>query len=286
MKTWLFVPGHEPRKLRKALESSADVVIADWEDAVPTSKKEEARAVVRDVLSTVPSRPRVTLRINDTRSDHYSEDVLALKGLPLSAVVVPKVSEPAEVQVVAELGLPIIAIIESAMGIENAFDIAKAHPLVERLVLGTMDLMADIGGQWEPDGPVLQYPRSRMLFAGRAAGLAGSIDGVYPLLGDLDGLYREAVTARKLGFTGKLIIHPRQIDVVHRVFTPTEEEIAEAKETIIAFDEAVAAGRSAIRIGERFIDPPMVIWAQNVLRRAGKDASAPPASYDREQGLD
>ena len=268
MKTWLFVPGHESDKLHNALKSHADVVIVDWEDAVPESKKEEARAVVRATLPSVPSRPRLTLRINGTTTDHYIEDIFALEGLALSGIVVPKVADPAELQPLAELGLPIIAIIESALGVERAFEIAKAHPLLERLVLGTMDLMADMGSQWEPDGPALQYIRSRLLIAGRAAGLAGSIDGVYPLLGDLDGLHREAVTARKLGFTGKLVIHPRQIDVVHRVFMPTPEEVAKAKQTIAAFDQAVAAGRSAIRIGERFIDPPIVIWAQNVLRRA------------------
>lgn len=283
MKTWLFVPGHESDKLHKALRSRADVVIVDWEDAVPANKKGEARSVVRATLGSVPSCPRLVLRINSPKTDYYAEDIAAREGLPISAIMLAKVVEPAELQHLAGLGLPIIPVIESALGIENAFEIAKAHPLVERLVLGTMDLMADMGAQWEPDGPALQYIRSRLLIAGRAAGLAGSIDGVYPLLGDLDGLHQEAMTARKLGFEGKLVIHPRQIDVVCQVFTPTPEEISEAKQTIAAFDEAVAAGRSAIRIGERFIDPPIVIWAQNILRLAGEEVGASNALQDRKQ---
>jgi len=269
MKTWLFVPGNEPEKARKALASSADVVIVDWEDAVADSQKEQARAVTRACLTNAPARPRVVLRVNSLRSVEYARDIAALGDLPVSGIMLAKVAGPEEVQRLATLGRPVIPLIESALAIENAYPIARAHPLVERLALGTMDLMADLGSQWEPDGPSFQYLRSRVLVAGRAAGLAGAIDGVYPLLGDLDGLHREATTARKLGFSGKLLIHPRQIEVVHRVFSPTPEEIEDAKRTIATFGEAIAAGRSAITIGERFVDPPMVLWAQNILRMAG-----------------
>ena len=272
MKTWLFVPGNESEMVRKALASSADVVIVDWEDAVAGSQKEHTREVTHASLANAPSRPRAILRINSFKSAEYANDIAALGDLPVSAIMLAKVSAPEEVQQLANLGHPVIPLIESALGIENAYQIAKAHPLVERLVLGTMDLMADLGAQWEPDGLSFQHLRSRVLIAGRAAGLAGSIDGVYPLLGDLDGLHREAMTARKLGFVGKLVIHPRQIEVVRRVFSPTPEEIEDAKQTIAAFGEAVAAGRSAIRIGERLVDPPMVLWAQNILRMAGVEA--------------
>jgi citrate lyase subunit beta / citryl-CoA lyase len=271
MKTWLFVPGNETEKLQKALKSNADVVIVCWEDAVAPNQKDTARRVTRDVLTTIEPYPRVVLRVNSYPTDAYSRDIEALDALPISAVMLAKVSEPGEVLELGELGYPIIPLIESAMAIENAFQIAKAHPMVERLVLGTMDLMADLGAQWEPDGPSLHYLRSRILVAGQAAGLAGSIDGVYPLLNDLSGLHQEATTARKMGFAGKLLIHPRQIEVVHQVFSPTPDEIEEALNTIATFDESVAAGRSAIRIGERMVDPPMVIWAQNVLRLAGLD---------------
>jgi citrate lyase subunit beta/citryl-CoA lyase len=272
LKTWLFVPGNESDKLTKALNSSADVVIIDWEDAVTPNQKENARQVTRNILSTVESHSRVVLRVNKYATEEYIQDIEALDDLPISAVMMAKVSEPGEILELAEMGYPVIPLIESAFAIENAYQIAKAHPMVERLVLGTMDLMANLGAQWEPDGPSLHYLRSRILVAGQAAGLAGSIDGVYPLLNDLSGLHQEATTARKMGFAGKLLIHPRQIDVVHQVFSPTQEEIEEALRTIATFDEAVAAGRSAIRIGERMVDPPMVIWAQNVLRLSGLDA--------------
>jgi citrate lyase subunit beta / citryl-CoA lyase len=269
MKTWLFVPGNEPEKINKAFASLADVVILDWEDAVAPSRKVEARLVTHSALVNTHSHPRVVLRINNFKSNEYAKDIEALDDMPVTGIMLAKVSGPEDLQHLITLGRPIIPLIESALGIENAFQIAKAHPLVERLVLGTMDLMADLRAQWEPDGPSLPYIRSRVLIAGQAAGLAGSIDGVYPLLNDLDGLHAEAMTARKLGFTGKLLIHPRQIEVVHQVFSPSAEEIEEARQTIATFDEAVAAGRSAIRIGERMVDPPMIIWAQNILRLAG-----------------
>lgn len=272
MKSWLFVPGNETEKLPKALNSNADVVIIDWEDAVAPNRKAAARQATHEILAATEPRPRVVLRVNSFPTAAYAEDIQALDDLPIAAVMIAKVSEPGEVLEIAEMGYPVIPLIESALAIENAYQIAKAHPMVERLVLGTMDLMADLGAQWEPDGPSLHYLRSRLLVAGQAAGLAGSIDGVYPLLNDMSGLHQEATTARKMGFAGKLVIHPRQIDIVHQVFSPTPEEVEEALLTINTFDEAVAAGRSAIRIGERMIDPPMVIWAQNVLRMAGTDA--------------
>ena len=273
MKTWLFVPGNEPDKMRKALASAADVVIFDWEDAVAPNRKEDARRITHEVLCTARPSHRLVLRINSFLSREYQRDIEALDDLPISGVVLPKVSDAQDVLDLALAGRIVIPIIESAIGVENAFRIAKAHPNVERLILGTMDLMADMRAQWEPDGLSFQYFRSRLLVAGQAAGLGGSIDGVYPLLNDLDGLHQEALTARKMGFAGKLVIHPRQIEVVHQVFSPTAEEIEEAQQTIAVFDEAVAAGRSAIKIGERFVDPPMIIWAQNVLRLAGLDAS-------------
>lgn len=267
MKTWLFVPGNEPERIGKALASSADVVIVDWEDAVADSQKEAAREITRASLHRFPAHARVVLRINRSGTDDCARDVAALDGLPVSALVLAKVSGPDEVRQVAALGRPVIPLIESALALENAFQIALAHPRVERLLLGTMDLMADLKAQWEPDGVSFQYARARLLVAGQAAGLAGAIDGVYPLLGDPEGLHREAVTARKMGFAGKMVIHPGQIEMVHRVFSPTPEEIEEARKTITAFGEAVASGRSAIKIGNRFVDPPMVIWAQNLLRR-------------------
>lgn len=268
MKTWLFVPGHNEHMLQKALDSDADVVIVDWEDAVPPSKKEEAREVVRETLTTMPSKPRLVLRINGVNTVYYARDLTALEGLPITGIVMPKVGTPAEVLDLVHLGIPLLPTLETALGIENAFLIAQAHPLVERLLMGAMDLIGDLGAQWYTDAVGVLYPRMRMLIAGRAANLKGSIDSVYPRLGDLEGLREETITALRMGYEGKLIIHPEQIPVVRDVFTPTAEEIAQARETIEAFDKGLIEGKSAIRIGDRFVDPPMVLWAHNVLRRA------------------
>lgn len=270
MKTWLFVPAHNAHMLNKALNSHADVVIVDWEDAVPECEKPSARSTAREILTTVTSRPRLTLRINGVHTPYYAEDIAALQGLSVTGIMLPKVNGPEDLRELAKLGIPLFPTLESALSIENAFLIAKGHPLVERLILGAMDLIADIGAQWQPDGVAIQYARARILIASRAAGIKGPIDAVYPRLGDLEGLRAEATTALMLGYEGKLLIHPEQIDIVHEVFTPTSEDIERAKQTIAIFNEALITGRSAIRIDERFIDPPMILWARNILRRAGE----------------
>ena len=272
VRTWLFVPGHEPHKLRKALTAGADVIIADWEDAVPASEKHEARRITREILEAKPPKnpPRVVVRVNSPKLDAYLEDREVLEGLSISGVLVPKVESSDEVRKAAELGLPLIPMIESAAGLERALEIAQASPLVERLVFGSLDFLTDIRGRWTPGGEAIIYARSRIVSTSRAAGVKGPIDGVYPHLGDLDGLQKEARLARVLGFAGKTLIHPKQIEVVRREFAPTPEEVREAKEILGAYRKAIALGRSALQLKNgRFVDPPVVAWAEQILEEIG-----------------
>lgn len=271
MRTWLFVPGHESRKVQKALTSDADAVIIDWEDAVPAGQKEAARAATAEVLATVHSRPRLVIRVNSPRSGLCESDLTVLADLPAAAVMLPKVDDPADVRAVASLGLPIIPMIESAVGLERAYEIAACHPQVERLAFGSLDFLADIAARWTIEGEALLYARSRIVIAGRAAQRDGPIDGVYPRLHDLDGLRREAQLARSLGFAGKQLIHPEQIAVVEEVFSPTAEEIEQARAILKAYQEALAANRAATTAGTTFIDPPVVRRAEQVLRQAGEE---------------
>jgi len=273
VRAWLFVPGHEPRKLRKALTIGPDVIIADWEDAVPASEKHEARRITREILEGKPPKnpPRVVVRVNSPKLEAYLEDREALEGLPISGVLVPKVESSDEVRETAELGLPVIPMIESAAGLEGALGIAQAHPLVERLVFGSLDFLTDIKGRWTPSGEALVYARSRIVSVSRAACVKGPIDGVYPHLEDMDGLQKEARIARVLGFVGKTLIHPKQIEVVRKEFVPTPEEVREAKEILEAYRKAIALGQSALRLESgRFVDPPVVTWAMQILKESGE----------------
>lgn len=184
--------------------------------------------------------------------------------------MVPKTEDPAEVEAVASAGMPIIPLIESAIGVEQAFALAQAHPLVERLALGPLDFLADIGARWTPQGEALSYARTRLVVAARAAGLDGMIDGVYPHLTDLEGLRQEAALARTLRCAGKLLLHPRQIEVVHEVFQPTREEIEQARLIVRAAQEATLSKQVAIQVEGLFIDPPVVRRAYQTLQALGE----------------
>jgi citrate lyase subunit beta/citryl-CoA lyase len=266
MRTWLFVPGHDARKIQKALRSDADVVIVDWEDAVPPERKLEARNLTGAILARESPRPRCVVRVNGRHDPSFADDITALDGLPISGVLLPKAGNPADVTDLAgAVGQPIIPMLESALGVESAFAIAKAHPHVERLVFASLDFLADLGVQWAPQDPLSQHARARVAIAGRAAGLAGPIDTVYPQLNDDDGLRRDASAARSHGFVGKLLLHPSQIAIVREVFSPTPEELAQAHEIMAAFQAARARGEAAVRLGGKFIDPPVVRWAEQVL---------------------
>jgi citrate lyase subunit beta/citryl-CoA lyase len=273
MRTWLFVPGHDARKLHSALRSAADVVIIDWEDAVAEARKAEARKLTRAVLTSSPTR-RCIVRVNNVQHPGFAADLAALRDLPIAGVMLPKVGAAAEVITAAcETSVPIIPILESAQGIERAFEIAQAHPRIERLSFGPLDFLADMGAPWTPDNPAVQYARVRVALANRAAGLAGAIDGIYPRLDDRDGLRRDAAAARAVGYAGKMTIHPAQIAVVREAFSPTPEEIAQADAIMRAFEQAQARGEAAIRLDDAFIDPPVVRWAEQVLALRDADAA-------------
>ncbi len=274
MRTWLFVPGHDARKVQKALQSTADAVIIDWEDAVPFERKAEARAVTKSVLGQVAARMRCVVRVNGTHDPHFDHDVAALSELPIQAVMLPKVADPAQViNLARDVTQPIIPLIESALGIERAFVIAQADEQVERLAFGALDFVADLGATWSLGNAAIGYARARIAIADCAAGLAGAIDSVYPQLGDDDGLRQDALAARALGFVGKTLIHPTQIAIAREVFGPTPDERARAAAIMAAFREGSARGEAAIRMGNVFIDPPVVHWAEQVLAMSEADTT-------------
>ncbi|WP_073498998.1 HpcH/HpaI aldolase/citrate lyase family protein [Actinacidiphila paucisporea] len=270
--TWLYAPGDRPDVVAKALRSGADVVLVDLEDAVGPARKEYARAATAELLAEPVAGPAaVHVRVNSLHGPLFAADLAALAGLPgLGGLRLPKVGSPADVdrvvRVLREHGdVPgLYPLLESALGVENAFAIASADPAVKGIALGEADLRADLG---LTDEEALVWPRVRTVVAARAAGLAPPAQSVYPDVRDLPGLAASCRRGRSLGFLGRAAIHPRQLPVIERAYLPSAPEIAAARETVAAAD--ASPGALALPDG-RFIDPAVVAGARRVLALAAR----------------
>ncbi|WP_086561936.1 HpcH/HpaI aldolase/citrate lyase family protein [Streptomyces africanus] len=264
--TWLYAPGDRPHVVAKALTSGADIVVVDLEDAVAPDRKAYARAATAELLAGLPPVP-VHVRVNALDSPWAGPDLAAVASAPgLCALRLPKIGSAAEVVRIAQhavpAGMPLYALLETALGVEQAYAVATAHPSLRGIALGEADLRADLGGC---DDEGLDWSRSRVIVAARAAGLPPPAQSVHPDVRDLEGLAASCAHGRALGFLGRAAIHPRQLPVIERAFLPTEEEIEQA-ETIVKAATA-EQGAQALPDG-RFIDTAVVTAAQRTLSLA------------------
>jgi citrate lyase subunit beta/citryl-CoA lyase len=259
-RTLLFVPGTTPARFDKALASPADLVIVDLEDAVPEREKSSARDAVAAWLR---DGGRAAVRVNGTATAHYDQDVTALTGLAgLLAVVVPMADSPDALAALHERlgpGVEIVPLVETAAGLLRAGELARA-PGVSRLAFGHLDFAVDIDADTGDEAMLMA--RSTLVVASRAAGLPGPIDGVTTVLDDPAAARDDAVRARRLGLTGKLCIHPRQVDVVNAAMSPTDEQVAWARRVL----ESRTAG--AVRLDGQMVDAPVIARAEAILSRA------------------
>ncbi|MET7859035.1 CoA ester lyase [Streptomyces sp. NPDC005318] len=259
--TWLYVPGDRPDVVRKARDSGADVVIVDLEDAVAPYRKEYARSATAELLAEPAADTAAPVHVRVATE----ADVLTLAGLPgLAELRLPKITHAATVHHIAALapGVALCPLLESALGIEHAYTIAASHPQVRSIALGETDLRADLGVR---DDRGLDWPRSRVVVAARAAGLAPPTQSVFPDVRDLDGLRHSCAHGRALGFVGRAAIHPRQLPVIERAFRPTREEIDSAQEIV----EAALAEAGALALPDgRFVDAAVVAAARRTLALA------------------
>lgn len=283
----LFVPGNRPERMRKAALLEADALSLDLEDAVPPHEKEAARAAVVAFLKEAPLRQQVWVRINARDSGELVADMLALAGLPVDVVNVPKAEHPRDVHLVHDLiehlqSLPgqrgafaIVPTIETAAGLRNALAIAQASPRVAALQLGSGDLRKSTGIVATVEG---LRPVRVMLTLAAAEAAMGVMDSAYTDIANPAGFEAEARDARALGFKGKSCIHPSQVSAANRIFLPTDTEVAEARAIVEAFDAALAKGIGAIQVGGKLVDGPIVDDARRVLAQgsAGQDRSATP----------
>ncbi|GAA3800132.1 CoA ester lyase [Sphaerisporangium flaviroseum] len=270
MLTWLYAPADRPALVAKALAGPADVVIVDLEDAVAPDNKAMARAEVVALLAT--PQPRVQIRVNDMRTTYGQVDLHAIGGLcaGTAGIRVPKVESAEEVRDIARAvpGVELHPLIESALGLERAYEIASADPAVAGVGLGEADLRADLGIS---DEAGLAWARSRLVVAARAAGLPAPVQSVYTDIHDLEGLAESCRVGRALGFRGRAAIHPAQLPVIEAAYRPTGEEVSAANDVV------AAAGVGAVALPDgRFVDEAVVRQARSVLTDAVRTPATTP----------
>jgi citrate lyase subunit beta / citryl-CoA lyase len=274
----LYLPGSEPKYFINAALHEPDAIILDLEDSVHPNDKFASRILVRNALQAIDfDTCERMVRINQAPIGWDDLDEIVPKRPDL--ILIPKIENAHQVQDIdrristleREHGIDhkiwLMPIIESALGIENAYAIAIASDRNVALTIGLEDYTADLGVPKTKEGYESLYARLRVVNAARAANLQ-AIDSVYGDVGDLEGLRSWGERSRGLGFEGMGCVHPSQIEVIHRAFSPTGAEIQKAAKIVEAFNEAQAAGRSVISVGSKMIDPPVVHRAQVIMKRA------------------
>jgi len=265
----LYIPGSNPRALDKARGLASDAIIFDLEDAVAPDAKDTARATLRAELDKGGYGARAKLvRMNGFDSGWCKADVEAFRGADIDAMLLPKVNSAWDVEMLAEIlpDIPIWAMMETAQAMLNANEIA-AHPRMAGMVMGTNDLAKELGCRFRADRLPLQTALQTCLLAARADGIA-IVDGVYNAFKDDDGLRAECEQGRDLGFDGKTLIHPAQIDIANQVFAPSPEDIDLARRQIAAFEEAEAAGKGVAVVDGKIVENLHIVTAKALLAKA------------------
>ena len=262
----LFVPGNRPERFQKAIDSGADAVVLDLEDSVPLSAKDDARQSVIRALPMLTGKACIVVRCNSPESYEGSSDLMALTGVPLAGLMVPKCESELGLRSLAQ-HLPqavLLPIIESAKGYLALQHIANAAHVC-RLVVGYIDFLSDTGMTCSRDQAELNSLRFAVAVHSRAAYLASAVDGVSVSIEDESSWREDTERALRFGMGGKLCIHPRQVPAVHAAFQPTEKELLWAQTVVSAMS---ASGGAAMQLRGEMIDAPVVLQAQRLLARA------------------
>jgi citrate lyase subunit beta / citryl-CoA lyase len=257
-RTYLFVPGNRPERFGKAVASGADAVIIDLEDAVPPAERIAARANVAAWLS---HKHPVLIRVNGATTEWFREDIQLCRNPGVAGVVLPKAERIEDLAEIPHIHL--LPIIESASGFWNVTALAQA-PNVKRLMFGSIDFQVDLGIPGEDEA--LLYFRSQLVLVSRIARLEPPVDGITTIFDSPEPVRADALRAKRLGFGGKLCIHPKQIAPVHEAFAPTADEIAWAKRIVEANEKSKGA---AVSLEGTMIDRPVVARARAILVYSG-----------------
>ena len=280
-RSMLFLPGNNPNMLINGNCLGADAVIFDLEDAVSPAEKDAARILVRNTMRYMDFRGcEIIVRINSVDTAYWKLDMDAIVPQKPSMLLLPKTGTAADIleadayltALEEKLGMEpntvgLMALIETAMGVENAFSIATASPRVRALFLGAEDLTADLQCKRTKEGREIEYARTRLVVAARAAGIA-VYDTPFTDVNDDEGIWVDARLAKSLGFSGKASISPRHVEVINSVFSPTMKEIEYAYEVMDAIELAKQQGKGAIALHGKMIDAPIVARAQQTIAAA------------------
>lgn len=279
-RSMLFLPGSVPGMIQNGGALRADAVILDLEDSVAPTEKDAARLLVRNALQTLDFGCERIVRINAPESGFQEEDLEKIVPCAPEALMPPKSSSAKAMQILDEKltvleeksGLPVgkiklIPLIETALGVENAFAIATSSPRVTALFLGGEDLSADLRCKRTKSGEEILYARERLVMAARAADI-DVYDTPFTDAFDDEGLVADAKFAKALGFTGKAAVAPRHIPAINEIFSPTKEEVAYAEEVMAAIAEAKEKGKGAVSLHGKMVDAPVVERAKQTLEAA------------------
>ncbi|MCC5992339.1 MAG: CoA ester lyase [Rhodobacteraceae bacterium] len=271
----LYIPGSKERALEKATGLAADAIIFDLEDAVAIDEKDNARNLLAEKLQALDYGARARLvRINALSSQWGRDDLEVIARARPEAILLPKVDEAAHIEELARLldarpetaETRIWAMMESPLGVLNAPAIARA-PRMAGFVMGTNDLAKDMGCRFRADRLPLMTALQLPLIAAKAAGIV-AVDGVYNAFKDEDGLRAECAQGRDMGFDGKTLIHPAQLEIANQVFAPSEAEIDLARRQIAAFDAAQARGEGVAVVDGKIVENLHIVTAQQILAKA------------------
>ena len=275
-RTLIFVPGNNKRFLEKSKSLQADIVCLDLEDSVPDSEKAVARALIKETLeSDVSPQSTVFVRTNSPISGLIKSDLDVIVQQGLGGIVVPKVDDTQALTEIVDYltdiesargldPIQIIPSIESAKGVVNTYEIASFCPRIPAVVFGVFDLLNDLGVEYSKEVPAMMYSRAKIPVDARAAGVV-AIDAIWQDLKDQTGFEDDCRVGKSLGYSGKSIIHPDQIRVVHKLFYPTSYEIMWARQVCQVYSESVKAGTGATTIDGRMIDEVHFKQAKSLL---------------------
>ncbi|EEW60846.1 MAG: CoA ester lyase [Tritonibacter mobilis] len=265
----LYIPGSKPRALEKARGLPVDAIIFDLEDAVSVEEKENARATLAEALAQGGYGARVKIvRINGLDTAWGRADAEAAAHMGCDAILLPKVSSPADLDALAAItkDVPLWAMMETPRGMLNAAEIA-AHPRLQGMVMGTNDLAKEMQTRFRADRLPLMSGLGLCLLAAKAEAKI-IVDGVYNAFKDDAGLAAECEQGRDMGFDGKTLIHPAQVEVTNRAFAPSEAEVDLAQRQIAAFEAAEASGQGVAVVDGKIVENLHVVTAREILAKA------------------